>query len=214
MNTNDSQSVVDQLSKLYDQQTRDGQLAQQLRELSLPTLPIDWHNYRITFESATDESIAWHDVLFLNEDHCLIWLADIVGQSMRHTILGNAIEQRITRLAFEQSDSPMSLPERSLNRINRDLRNVEDLPLLSIAVAVYNQSTRTLRLARAGALQAQFHSEQSRTIGQAGPFLGTIETGYLAEEIRCESAFELSLSTHGEDGQKLTLIKGRRGTFS
>lgn len=208
MNTNDSQSVVDQLSKLYDQQTRDGQLAQQLRKLMLPTLPIDWHNYRITLESATNEPTAWHNVLLLNDNCCLLWLADLVGESMRQTILGHAIEQRITQLAFEQGDNPMSLPQLSLNRINQDLRNVEDLPLLSLAVAVFDRSTRTLRLVRAGALQAQHLDDEPRTIGQAGPFLGTIDTDYIAEEIVCGSTFAMSLSTHGHDGQKLIFSSG------
>ena len=206
MNPDDSQSVLNQLEKLYEQQSRDEQLAEHLRKLASPTMPIDWHGHRIAVTSI-DDDIVWFDVLDLSAAHCAVWMADLTGPSLRHALLGNMIGQRVQQSALLCSDNPMSLPEVALNQLNRDLRNIDDLPLLSLAIAVFDRSTRTVQLARGGAVTATLEEEESRSIAQAGPFLGTIDAEFFAEEVQYGTPMELTLATQGDAGSVLRVTR-------
>ncbi len=190
------------LRRLQDELRLAGTLQHDLLPVSLPTVPgieID-----VLYRPAEMLSGDLYDVARLDDTHVGISLVDATGHGVAAALLAAYVKRWSGGRAKGVSAASVLPPEDVLAGLNRDLLDaqLQDCHFLAALFAVFNERTRTLRWARAGAPYPILvrRGESPRQIKSDGPIVGVrADAEFEVVELRLEPGDTLVFHTDGLD---------------
>ena len=144
------------------------------------------------------------DVFRLDESHTAIAVADATGHDLAAAMLAVYVRRAIRGTMGGSGDSDAHAPDAVLTRVNRDLLaiNLQECQFVTVVYAVYNERTRRIRWARAGApFPVHARTDQPpRRIESSGPLLGVLpQPRFEVAELQLAPGASLTFHTDGLD---------------
>lgn len=146
-----------------------------------------------------------HEVVRLDESHLAIFAADATGHDMASGMLALYIRRTLWAATEDRRGRALPDPGETLARMNRDLVGLElrDCHFVTAVYAVYDERTRVMRWARAGAPYPIMvsPSKAAQAIPSDGPLLGAIaNASFEVVECSLEPGDAMLFHTDGLDG--------------
>ncbi len=144
----------------------------------------------------------FYQVSSAGEGKLILIVGDVIGPGPAGGLLGRFV-------AHTAIEAAKHLPHAGaiLNRVNRELLRLEltETPLVALVVALLNNATGELSLARAGmpapvfvpAIGEPREPREPKLLAVPGPFLGITETTYLTHTARLSAGDRLLVGTDG-----------------
>lgn len=189
------------LIDLEDQFRRARSLQQRL-QAATPMMPDGVRTYsRDSAEMGGD----LYEAVRLDDTHISIFLGDATGHDLVANVLANFVRRWLLEADSAASSQRSMDPTAKLRRINDRLirASLTDCQFLSAIHMIYDEETRVLRWARAGApypILVRADGQPRRIITSTGPLLGVVDNAsFEIGELQLEPGDTIVLHTDGID---------------
>jgi sigma-B regulation protein RsbU (phosphoserine phosphatase) len=136
-------------AKHYEKLLGDINFAKQIQKKALPENMVYWNSLKIDSSYLPSEDLSGDifDIIRLDEEKCLFYIADVSGHGVRSSLLTMFLRQVVRGMKAKAADLPALLEE--LIKSYREL-NLDSEQYISVLCGLYNLNTRGLSVINAG----------------------------------------------------------------